>query len=303
MNKKYVIAIDGGGSKTVGVIADVEGNILAQKKVGASNPNDIGEEQSAELLVSLAESLLAMVGVSASLVASFFAGVSGAIGHTDALEARLSNSFPEAKVKVASDILNLFGLLEGDCERDAVALICGTGSVCFVQKDGELHRIGGWGYLLDSFGGGYSIGRDGLESALRCADGRGEKTTLYYRACEYLGDAPENSITRIYKEGKPLIAGFAPYVFMEALGGDRVALQILSVSVSSLCECVATASRIIGEGVEFDCILGGGIFNESEFLRALIRGTEDIPVRFVTSDKEQIYGALKQSIALATNNK
>ncbi len=299
MNKKYVIAIDGGGSKTVGVIADTDGNILAEKKVGASNPNDIGEEPSVELLSSLAKSLLGMVGeTDSSLVASIFAGVSGAVGHTDALEVGIAESFPASRVKVSSDILNLFGLLDGESDCDAAALICGTGSVCFVRKDGELHRIGGWGYLLDSFGGGYSIGRDGLEAALRCADGRGVSTTLYPKACEYLGDTPQNSITRIYNEGKVLIAGFAPYVFMEALAGDEVALQILSVSIAALCECVATASRIIGEGVEFDCILGGGIFNEAEFLQALIRGTEDIPVRFVKSDREQIFGALRQSLSL-----
>ena len=37
----YVLGIDGGGTKTAGVIADLNGNVAAKATVGPSNPNSV----------------------------------------------------------------------------------------------------------------------------------------------------------------------------------------------------------------------------------------------------------------------
>lgn len=302
MSKDYVIAIDGGGTKTVGVIAELDGRIVAQRRTGASNPNDIGEKKAGAILLELACELYSLVRAEdeGARVASIFAGVSGAIGHTDALESALAEGlFCNAKIKVESDIYNLLGLLDDDGECDAAALICGTGSVCFVRHGGELIRIGGWGYLLDSFGGGYSIGRDGLEAALRQADGRGDSTSLYGRACGYLGAPPEESIARIYREGKVLIAGFAPYVMEEAVRGDCVAGEIMGGAIDSLSEMALAASSVIGEGRTFDIILGGGILSEESIRNSLSLKLGGSAVRLVYDTREQIYGALRVALRIA----
>ena len=43
--KKYVIGIDGGGSKTAAILTDLQGKILARVKTGPSNVNKIGFNQ------------------------------------------------------------------------------------------------------------------------------------------------------------------------------------------------------------------------------------------------------------------
>lgn len=289
--KKYVIAVDGGGTKTVGTLADLNGEVLNYKVCGASNPNDIGEEASAKMIASLVRRL---ADESDGWITAVYAGISGAVGHEKVIKRAILRACPDTTVRVESDVYNLFGLLPGDPDRDAAAIICGTGSVCFVRKDGELHRIGGWGYLLDTNGGAYSVGRDGLEAALRQADGRGEKTALYERSCAYLGDAPENCIGKIYAGGKPFIAGFAPEVFRAAEKNDRIASRIVSDAVGVIKEYVDIAKKILGKD-KIDCIVGGGMMNDPLMKKEL---SEYVGVDLIYPEREQVFGALNQALKM-----
>ena len=291
--KKFVIAIDGGGTKTVGVLADMHGEVLNYKVGGPSNPNDIGERQARNTLTSIIREL---ADAEEGWIDSVYAGISGAIGNESVLRRAVSEACPDAKIKVASDIYNLFALLEGDTSRDAAVIICGTGGVCFARKDGALHRIGGWGYLLDSFGGAYSVGRDGLEAALRYHDGRGQATELYARAEAYLGAKPEHSIKKIYAEGKTLIAGFAPEVIHACEMGDEVALRIVDSAVEGIKGFIDRAYDIFGK--KFDCVVGGGLIYNS-YMKSRILALTDDKARIVYPEKEQIYGALRLALELS----
>ncbi len=291
--KKYIIAVDGGGTKTVAVLADMKGEIVNYKVGGPSNPNDIGEAAAAKTVSSIIRKL---ADEAEGWIETVYAGISGAIGHETMFRRAVSDACPDAKIKVASDIYNLFALLEGDASRDAAVIICGTGGVCFTRKDGVLHRIGGWGYLLDSFGGAYSVGRDGIEAALRFADGRGRETSLYERAEAYLGDKPERSVKTIYSGGKTLIAGFAPEVLRACEGGDAVASEIVENALRGIGEFIDRAYDLIGG--HFDCIVGGGMINDS-LIKSRLCALSDPRVNIIYPEKEQIHGALQLALGLA----
>ena len=291
--KKFVIAIDGGGTKTVGVLADMHGEILNYKVGGPSNPNDVGEKQAANTISTIIREL---ADAEEGWIDSVYAGVSGAIGNETVLRRAVSEACPDAKIKVASDIYNLFALLDGDTSRDAAVIICGTGGVCFARKDGALHRIGGWGYLLDTFGGAYSVGRDGLEAALRYHDGRGEPTELYARAEAYLGCKPEHAIKKIYAEGKTFIAGFAPEVLRACESGDAVAARIVDSAIDGIIGFIDRAYELIGK--KFDCVVGGGLIYNA-YMKSRLLALPDDRVRIVYPEKEQIYGALRLALELS----
>ncbi len=74
----------------------------------------------------------------------------------------------------------------------------GTGVVALAgNREGSFARSDGWGYMLGDDGSGYSIGRQGLASALRAYDGRGGSEALKWRAEKSFG--PLDSISkRIY---------------------------------------------------------------------------------------------------------
>lgn len=267
---RYVIGIDGGGTKTEGVLLDGTGRLLARERDGATNPNDIGVDVACRRLANMAETLVERVGVDPR-DCCLFGGIAGALNHREDMKQRLSRLCPSlGSIDIGSDVVNLLSseLPEGD----GACIVCGTGSACFLRRGRELVRIGGWGYLLDSAGSGYDIGRQGLEAALRAYDRRGAATCLTERLADVLGCPVEQGITRIYDGGKPYIASMAPAVFSAAAEGDEVAEAILNRNAAAIAEYIAAARRWLDNDREplpvvqgtavmqsMTVILGGGI--------------------------------------------
>ncbi len=273
------LAIDGGASKTEGLLLDEFGNVLARKCVDSTNPNDIGREDCASRLSSLAEALL-----EGKLALSAFAGISGATGNEESIREALS-PFSE-NVTVGNDAMNLLEI----AGENGACLISGTGSVCFVRRNGELRRIGGWGYLLDEYGGGYAMGRDALAAVLMVRDRRLAGTSLVERVCAVLGDSAENSIPKIYAGGKAFIASFAPLVFEEAEKGDAVSKDILEYNAQYLAKLVGSARYFdVGEG--FKILASGSLLTKRDELFNLVSEKLPSDVELYRESLPPVYGA------------
>jgi N-acetylglucosamine kinase-like BadF-type ATPase len=130
------------------------------------------------------------------------------------------------RLAIASDgLTSLLGAL-GD--RDGAVVAAGTGTVCVARRGERLVKVDGWGALLGDAGSGFAIGRAGLESALRCADGRGGSAALLQAAERRYAPLPALP-ERIYATAASTaaIAAFAVDVAAAAAAGDRHARAIL----------------------------------------------------------------------------
>lgn len=257
----YCIGIDGGGTKTEGVLTDRDGHVLARLKYGASNPNDIGFDASVCLLVDMIRDLLQAGGNIPAENVSVFAGIAGALAHREALCAAIRKEIPSlGALSVDSDVINL--LSAATPSGQGICLICGTGSVCFARKNNTVTRIGGWGYLLDDAGGGYDIGRMALSVALKAYDGRADKDDalpLTEALTQHYQKPPQELIPDIYANGKPYIASCAPVVFRLARQGDALSERILQINAEALAACLATACMHFPNENTIPVILGGSI--------------------------------------------
>ena len=293
----YYLGIDGGGTKTEAVLCDSSGKILFHTKVGATNANDVGIPTAAErlcgLLTEAHQYVKQLEGKDHAL--HVFAGVAGALNHGDTLLRMMQNVFPQDRIGVHSDAINLLSseLHSGN----GCCLICGTGSVCFVRKGKDFWRIGGWGYLLDQSGSGYSMGREALEASLRAHDGRGDATLLTGALIEKLGGAPWDKLTEIYDGGKAFIASFAPCVIACAEEGDRVAFEILFRQSQYLAECLEAAYNWIGDWeTPLEAVLGGGIFQAKSDLLSLIQQNIAVPTRLTVATTPPVFGAVWEAV-------
>ncbi len=291
--RRYFIAVDGGGTKTKGILTDGKGNGLASLTVGATNPNDVGSDVTVERLVGLIRALLN----GASPAVTVCAGIAGAGGRGEELERAITEKVPFAKVKVVSDVMLTLAAELPD--EDGCCLISGTGSVCYAQRGGELHRIGGWGWIIDSGGSGYDIGRDGLEAVLAAYDGRRSTTLLTELVTEKLGKHPSLALSDIYAGGKPFVASFAPCVISAAEANDSVAVAIIERNMDCLAEYLQAASVFFGGGEAFKAVMSGGILmNHTYCVGALARicSARGVPAHLVRASKDPVCGAL--SIAM-----
>ena len=234
---RYLLGIDGGGTKTEFLLTDLAGNPMDRLILGASNPVDIGMENTRQILQDGIRQLCSSMDLREI---SVYAGLAGSItGNNQESIRQFLKSLGFGAVAGGSDVDTALQVcLQG---RDGICLIMGTGIVAFAQRGESRHRIGGWGYLLDKGGSGYNLGADVLESALRRVDGRGGSSLLLRLVEKKLQKPLTDAISYIYKSGKTGISSFAPLVFEALEQSDPEAERILRRNVQEV-------SRIIAAG-------------------------------------------------------
>lgn len=237
---KYIIGIDGGGTKTECAVADLSGKVLHKTFGKPSNFLTIGIDAAVENLFELIEGALFKIGADFGAVEMLLIGTTGAGREEDAgaLEKKF-NDFTMGEgiiiksVKVVSDArIALEGAFNGNTGS---ILIVGTGSILFGKdKNGLIHRNGGFGRMIGDEGSGYSIGRKSLAAVAKELDGR-SKTTLMTQLLniKYSISSGPDLITNVYKNNFD-IASVAPLVLSAASDGDTVALQILDEEADEL---------------------------------------------------------------------
>jgi N-acetylglucosamine kinase-like BadF-type ATPase len=237
---KYLIGIDGGGTKTDCAIADLSGKIIHQSAGRPSNFLIIGVEEAIENIFALIEeNLFALEGDFAD-VKQIVIGVAGAGREEDAtLLEKGFKDYAELEgihfkgVKVLSDA---HIALEGAFPDSAgCILIAGTGSILFGKDEkGVIHRVGGFGRMIGDEGSGYSIGRKALNGVSKASDGRGEETLISELLNAKMSSGSANGIiNKVYKE-KLDVASVAKIVIQAAEEGDPIAEDILDEEADEL---------------------------------------------------------------------
>lgn len=237
---KYLIGIDGGGTKTDCAIADLSGKIIHQTTGKPSNFLIIGVEEAIENIFALIEENLFSLEGDFADVKQIVIGVAGAGREEDAK--LLENGFKDYAdeegihfkgVKVLSDA---HIALEGAFPNSAgCILIAGTGSILFGKDDkGVIHRVGGFGRLIGDEGSGYSIGRKALNAVSKASDGRGEETMISELLDAKMNHNTSKNIINIVYNEKLDVASVARIVIEAAEEGDPIAEDILDEEADEL---------------------------------------------------------------------
>lgn len=269
--ERYVIGIDGGGTKTEAVLVDFMGNVIGCTRGGSTNYQAVRREQVKHELKTLVQKLLKRFNISPNRVKRMFLGLAGAGRKSDreAIKRLFNDTDFKDRITVDSDAVVALAGAFGN--RPGIILIAGTGAICFGKNaKGNVVRSGGWGYLLGDEGSGYYIGRRALIAALKDFDGRGEKTSLR-NTCElkYKLNSIDEIIPLIYqnKLDRIAIANLAPQVFEQAKKGDSVAQQIIKQTgkeLGKLAKAVAINLHFGDEKISVALI--GSIFKHREML-------------------------------------
>jgi N-acetylglucosamine kinase-like BadF-type ATPase len=153
---RLLLGIDGGGSSTRAAIADSSGAVLGKGQAGSSNYQSVGFAAATWALHEAIDAAHMDAGIESHtrFDAACF-GLAGAGWPDD--QRRFTAWAAEygiaINVRCVSDAEII--LAAGTPEQWGVALISGTGSVCWARSpDGSSVRVGGWGYLLGDEGSG-----------------------------------------------------------------------------------------------------------------------------------------------------
>jgi glucosamine kinase len=245
-----VLAVDAGQTEIRAALADGErGSYNARTTATAPGVPRIGDRVGPEEIGARLRAAVARLGPLPRRVRSVGVGLSGfeAVAEQDLprVNELLCDGVAAERVAIASDgLTSLLGALGGG---DGAVVAAGTGTVCVARRGERLVKVDGWGALLGDAGSGFAIGRAGLESALRHADGRGGSELLLRAAERRYSPLPG----RIYESRVPTaaIAAFAVDVARAALADDRHARAILEQAAGEL---ALTACAALGRLFEPD---------------------------------------------------
>jgi N-acetylglucosamine kinase-like BadF-type ATPase len=259
---RHVLGIDAGGTKTVCLLADDSGRILAEARAGGANLQAAGELAVEKVLHGIMEQALGDRDVRPDAICLGIAGVDRP-SDAAAVRAIMRRIGFKSRVLVVNDAL--IALVAGAGDDPGVVIIAGTGSIAYGRDvNGRAARAGGWGYLLGDEGGGFWIGRAALAAVVRQFDGRGPVTMLTELVlAEMALTSPTEVIHAVYDQGLPRqsIAGIASVVQRAVDGGDAVATDILDRAAAELTAAAASViEKLNMRGDEFQLVLAGGIF-------------------------------------------
>lgn len=297
---EYVMGIDGGGTKTIAVISDINGNIAAQSTAGSTNPNVAATHELEAAFQNLFDSLEKQLPDGLSNITCAFAGISGAGNQENKrnLQKLLKHLLPEhITIQVEADTIN--ALYSGTYGKHGMVQISGTGSITYgINSKGQQGRVGGWGYLFGDEGSGYDIGRQGMIAALKSFDGRGLDTILLQMMYEHFDvDHPQGLIRKIYSSPVPKseISPLSKIVFAAYKLNDPIAINILSNVGREIAHSIKTLYQKLFKVEEnAAAVLCGGIFNEKEILPGLLRNelSADPGIRLILPKVPPVAGSL-----------
>ena len=273
---KYIIGMDGGGTKTHCLITDSNNKILYECTGSASNFLVKGTEAVSETILDLINKCKNQVNIEYSDIDAVLLGTTGAGRKADAekLENDLSNYAKSKQIKlppfkVESDArIALEGAFSG---LPGSILIAGTGSIMFGKdEEGHILRVGGFGRYLGDEGSGYAIGRKGLVAVSKQYDGRGGKTLITGILKEKFGiDSAEKLISEIYKNNFDM-ASAAPAVLTAGDKGDNTALKIIDEETDELIDHISAMRKKINQP-RMNLSFVGGIISSNNIYSTLLR--------------------------------
>jgi N-acetylglucosamine kinase-like BadF-type ATPase len=257
-----ILAIDQGGSKTVALVCDREGNILGiGTGFGACHFGD-GLEKAMQAVSIAVDEALEGAGMGYDGISSISAGLAGANWPDEfvMLENALKEMSGVDDVTVYNDCL--IALRGGTDNPNAVVLCGGTGLNCAVTTEDGTIRVYN-NYIDDMDQGGGSLGARTLLAVFQSEIGILPPTVLRERTLEFFGIDKVDDMLLGYQRkllNKPL-KEVAFLLFEAADQDDTVALGVIHAFGVSLSRYVVAGAQQYGLiGKPFDVVLSGGIF-------------------------------------------
>ena len=296
--EEFFLGIEGGGTRTVALLADAAGRLVRRVEAGPGNVRLLTEAALLALLREVARDLPRPAAI--------------AIGLTDAREeaqwqrirTAAAQVWPGVPCHATNDLETALVADEptGRGGRRAppsaarVLVRSGTGSCCYARADdGRAAMFGGWGHILGDKGSGYEIGLRALKAVVFYYDRDGIWSALGRRLLRKLQLAePSDLIGWVQTAGRMDIAALAPEVFAAwpaRVGGagkataarqrgptkierDTIARDILEGAAHSLAkDAVGCAKKVVVPEMPVDFVLAGGVLlHQPAFARKVARG-------------------------------
>lgn len=309
-----VLALDGGNTKTIAVVAALDGTILGVGRDGCSDiynaaPADGSSDPAAAARANAEHAAIRALERAGMAPSDLLAGVfnmAGADWPEDIAfwrEVMIARGFGR-HVIAQNDALGV--LYAASPDATGVSIVAGTGVATGARAaNGRVWHSSFW---QDEAQGSTHLGQQLLFAIYRSALGIEPPTSLTARVLEFL-DVPsvEGVLHLFHNRLRPApmrVDRLTPILLDEAHADDELALRVVREHGAALGNIALAAARQVGlEGASFPLVLAGGVFRHptttlEDAIVARVRTTSPA-IQPIRSSVEPIIGVLIEALLAA----
>ncbi|WP_026562854.1 BadF/BadG/BcrA/BcrD ATPase family protein [Bacillus sp. J37] len=298
---RYLMGVDGGGSKTYTVITDEYGNKVGEGLSGRGNHQVEGIQFAMKNIKESIDIAMSTAGLQYEDITFTQFGLAGADREKDfAILRRALRTLPLRSWDVVCDTFE--GLRIGSKNNVGVVLVCGSGTnAAGRNKEGRVVQIGGMGYLYGDAAGGIYMARETFRSAVRSWEQREIPSILTEKVSRFFGFQTMDQLVNDFLDQDIYeVPGELTIVLHEAAAeGDQLAIQLLKNIGEELGIAGNAVIKSLG-GFESDnipVVLIGSILQKGrnqhliQSLTAKIE-SENASISVIIPDIEPVYGSI-----------
>jgi N-acetylglucosamine kinase-like BadF-type ATPase len=263
---KYIIGVDGGGTKTLGVLYNLEGREIKRYVSGFSNFN-IDYDQATKNLFDVLDQLTKDLKHTDELWIQL--GISGysKIREKESFEDALGEKY-NAKVSLESDVLIALYDVKKTLNVNVIMVIGGTGSVVMYSDQHRLEQIGGFGHLLGDEGSAYHLSITALKDVIDVYEDQGSYDDFGELILDHLDIKHHFGIRDfVYANEKTKVADISTFINQLAVDGNEKAIQMIEDEANSLARQTIRAYLKMNSNEHLIIALRGGFLTKSSIMK------------------------------------
>lgn len=261
---KFLISIDGGGTKTEICVLDTSDDSVAIFEFEASNYHAIGIEKFEKTLINAFDEIFEAMDFTKTDVLGVVMGLSGCDTAFDKeiLQKSIAKlEIPREKIFLCNDcelIMYACADLPGIC------VVAGTGSIAFgYDSADDTVRCGGWGNPLSDLGSGFWIGMQILREYIKYHDGQVPYIAIFDEIEAFYDEkSVDVFMQKLSTADKKYVAKIAKTVLDAGTDGDPLCESIAKATAFNLANMCATIFRKLdtNDCEKLDVVMVGSIF-------------------------------------------
>lgn len=298
-NVKYIIGIDGGGTKTEAVAYSKDGEQIARGYAGFGNIV-VNQQQGLKNIEMAILECIRKLNINDCI--HIYAGIAGIeVGNNkEIIEKYLKSKFNTSITVINDADLAFNALLKGE---DGILTISGTGSISFGIHNNKYFRAGGWGNILGDEGSGYDISLKALKKIVSEKDDNLEASDLSKEILKYINASNVFDMVKfVHNSNKADIANLVPIIVQSAKKNNEFAINLLDEAGKDLAAITIKVYRALQFSSKVKICVMGSIFtkipivkkNYTKYLSEKIKNFEIIDEN-ISPAKGGYYLAVKKS--------
>lgn len=285
----YILAIDGGGTKTVGVLYDFDGREIKRSLSGFANFS-VNAEKTINHLYTVMDDLYC------EGIAYIQIGIAGYTNYKnkDQLIKDIKTRYT-CPVSIATDAEIAFYALKKNDNHPLVLVLAGTGSVLMYQGSDHIKMIGGFGHILGDEGSAYHLAISALKKMIEAYEEGQHISTLSQAILEEIkADTYQDIKTFVYNHDKSHIAKLSTFIADFAYKGNQEAIDLFVQEGELLAKQTLKAIKDLKVTENIRIGFKGGFLLKAPYVKeTLLKRLEEEKVSFTydASASEPVVGA------------